>query len=177
MKELLILGRSPFIKELDLTRIDYNKFDVCCINYPIPDIRVHYVVAADYWTEPKLAPKTEFISANTGWELIKTDEKIITENKRLSWGFFSSSLAVNFAILRGYETAYLAGVDLFENDKPFAHYDGVVNRNVCSMEACRGEKRYIKRLGEKIKLYQLNRLCDWLQYKDIGLLKGKNYDR
>ena len=176
MKELLILGRSPFINELDLTKIDYNRFDVCCINYPIPDIKVHYVVAADYWTEPKLASKTEFISQNTGWELIKTDERIITKEKQLTWGFFSSSLAVNFAILRGYKTAYIAGVDLFEDDKPFTHYDGVVNRNISSTDACRGEKRYIQKLGEKIELYQLNPMCNWLKYKDIGLIKGKNYD-
>lgn len=172
MKDLLIFGRSPFIKKLDLTKIDYNRFDVLCINYPIPDIKVHYVAAADYWSEPILASKTEFISQNTGWELTKTDERIITKEGHLSWAFFSSSLAVNFAILRGYQTAYLGGVDLIENDKPFIHYDGIVNRNVSSTEACRGEKSYIQKLGKKIQLYQLNPLCNWLKYKDIALLKG-----
>ena len=172
MKDLLIFGRSPFINKLDLSKIDYNRFDVLCINYPIPDIKVHYVVAADYWTEPILASKTEFISQNTGWVLTRTDERIITKEKNLSWCCFSSSLAVNFAILRGYKTAYLAGIDLVENDKPLKHYDGVVNRNISSINACRKEKKYIKWLGEKIILYNLNPLCDWLKYKDIGLLKG-----
>lgn len=172
MKELLIFGRSPFINELNLEQIDYDRFDVLCINYPIPDIRVKYVVAADHWVEPVLAKKTEFVSKNTGWELIKTEDyRIITKEKQLTWAYFSSSLAVNFAILRGYKTAYLGGVDLIENNKPFEHYDGVINKNTSSMDALRGEKEYIKRLGKQIDLYQLNPICSWLQYKDIGLLK------
>lgn len=170
MKDLLIFGRSPFIKKLDLTKIDYNRFDVLCINYPIPDIKVHYVVAADYWTEPVLASKTEFISQNTGWELTKTDERIITKEGHLSWAFFSSSLAVNFAILRGYKVIYLAGIDLFDNNEPFAHYDGIINQKPASIEATSKEKLYIKKIAKDVKLYQLNPKADWLEFKDIGLL-------
>lgn len=169
MKELIIFGRSPFINELKLGNIDYNRFDVLCINYPIPNIKVHYVVSADHWVEPILAPKTEWISENTGWEFKKT-ENIIREENKLSWRYYSSSLAVNFAILRGYKTIYLAGVDLIEDNKPFNHYDGVVNKRKVDASSCVAEKAYIKKLAKDIKIYQLNPQADWLEFRNIGLL-------
>lgn len=169
MKELIIFGRSPFINKLKLKNIDYSKFDVLCINYPIPDIKVHYVVSADDWVKPILAPKTEWVSINTGWEF-KKGEKIIRENNILSWRFYSSSLAVNFAILRGYKTIYLAGVDLFDDEKPFSHYDGITNNKPAAIEATSGEREYIKQLAKDVNLYQLNPQADWLEFRDIGLL-------
>lgn len=168
MKALIIFGRSPFINELRLENIDYSKFDVCCINYPIPNIKVHYVVSADHWVKPILAPKTEWISENTGWKFKKT-ENIIREDKRLSWRYYSSSLAVNFAILRGYKTIYLAGIDLIEDNKPFTHYDGIVNKRKVDASSCVEEKRYIKELARDVEIYQLNPKANWLPYKDIGL--------
>ena len=171
MKDLIIFGRSPFINKLKLKNIDYNKFDVCCINYPIPNIRVHYVVSADEWVKPVLAPKTEWISKNNGWEIIKSEE-IIQEEKKLSWRIYSSSLAVNFAILRGYKTIYLGGVDLIDDNKPFEHYDGIINNKPASIEGTQKEKEYIKFLATKygVNLFQLNPKADWLEYKNIGLL-------
>ena len=77
MKRLIIFGRSPFINKIDLN-IDYDKYDVLCINYPIPNIKVHYVVSCDDWVKPILAPKTEWISPNTNWDLHQTRE-FITE--------------------------------------------------------------------------------------------------
>lgn len=171
MKELIIFGRSPFINKLKLKNIDYNKFDVCCINYPIENIKVHYVVSADWHVMPILAPKTEWVSSNNGWNFIKSKE-IIQEQGLLSWCMYSSSLAVNFAISRGYKTIYLGGVDLVEDDKPFLHYDGVINKNIATSSGCQNEKDFIKALGKKfnVEIYQLNPSCDWLQFRDIGLL-------
>jgi predicted phosphoadenosine phosphosulfate sulfurtransferase len=176
MKELIIFGRSPFINQLDLTKIDYLKYDVCCINFPIPNIKVRYVVAADVWVKPVLAPQTEFISENTGWHFKKTPSEIIRKQKELSWCYYSSSLAVNFAILRGYKTIYLAGIDLIEDNKPFNHYDGIINTKAATIEAVKTEKTYIKKLAQNIDIYQLNPICDWLKYKDIGLLQGQKND-
>ena len=171
MKELLIFGRSPFINELNLDKIDYNRFDVCCINYPIPNINVHYLVSADREVKPILAPKTEWISSNTGWSLKKTD-RIIQEQGVLSWCIYSSSLAVNFAITRGYKTMYLGGIDLFDDGKPFEHYDGIINKKPARISGTQKEKEYIKELAEKfnVKIYQLNPKADWLEFKDVGLL-------
>lgn len=171
MKDLLIFGRSPFINELKLENIDYDRFDVCCINYPIPNIRVHYLVSADKEVKPILAPKTEWISLNTGWCLKKTD-RIIQEIGVLSWCIYSSSLAVNFAISRGYKTMFLGGIDLFDDNKPFKHYDGVINKKSATTHGVTEEKKFIKRLAEKynVNIYQLNPQADWLEFKDVGLL-------
>lgn len=156
MKELLIFGRSPFIKKVPLSKINYDKYDVLCINYPIPDIKVHYVIACDEWVKPILAPKTEFISSNTGWGFIKTFTSIINEEKRLSWACFSSSAAVGFARLRGYKTIYLIGVDCVEDNKPMKHYDGIVNTKTTSDIACKKEKAYIKLYTQYMTIYQTN---------------------
>lgn len=171
MKELLILGRSPFINKLKLNKINYNKYDVCCINYPIPNIKVHYLVSADAHVKPLLAPKTEWISQNNGWCFKKTDS-IIQEQGILSWCIYSSSLAVNFGITRGYKTMFLGGIDLFDDDKPFLHYDGIQNKKPAKSSGTKKEKEYIKELAEKyeVKIYQLNPDADWLEFKNIGLL-------
>ena len=170
MKELIIFGRSPFINELNLKKIDYSRYDVCCINYPIPNVKVKYLVSADPWVKPTLAPLTEWVSANTGWELVKGAE-IVQEEKKLSWRYYSSSLAVNFGILRGYKTIYLGGIDLIENNQPFVHYDGVINTKPASANSMVKEKAYIIEMAEQygVKLYQLNPNALWLDYKNIGL--------
>lgn len=172
MRDLIIFGRSPFINQLKLENIDYNKFDVCCINYPIPNIKVHYLCSADVNVKPMVAPRTEWISSNTGWDLHKTEDEIIQEIGVLSWCIYSSSLAVNFGISRGYKTIYLGGVDLIENDLPFEHYDGIKNIRPARASGVKKEKEYIKKLAEKfdVKIYQLNPETNWLEFKDIGLL-------
>ena len=172
MKELIIFGRSPFINRLNLNNIDYDRFDILCINKPIEGLkRVDFLVSADDWTKPELSVETEWISVNNGWNIIKT-EKIIRGEKKLSWKHYSSDLAVNFAILRGYKTIYIAGIDLVEDDKPFYHYDGVMSTRKASADGCRDEKEHIKLLAREanINIYQLNPDSDWLEYRDLGLL-------
>ena len=167
MKDIIIFGRSPFINKINLDKIDYDKFDICCINYPIYDIKVHYLVSADSWTKPILAPKTEWVSKNTGWEIISTDA-IITQEKKLSWRAYSSSLAVNFAILIGYKNIYLAGIDLM--DINYKHYDDD-SVYIKDKDSYRIEKDYIKTLRDyyKVNVYQLNKEANWLEYKDINI--------
>ena len=174
-EEIIIFGRSPFINKLKLNKIDYSRFDICCCNYPLHDIIVHYVVSADTWVKPKLAPRTEWISGRGGWDFIKNnnvlkDGNIIQEARRLTWFNYTSDLAVNFAIMRGYKKIYLGGIDLIEDNQPFRHYDGVVNEKVGGK--LKEEKEYIKYLGEKfnVEIYQLNPKANWLEFRDIGIL-------
>lgn len=168
---IIIFGRSPFINQLNLSKIDYSKFDVCCINYPIPDIKVKYVVSMDRRVRPKLAPKTEWVSKITGW-FFKKSKETLREGKSLSCLHYSSGLAVNFVILRGYKNIYLGGIDLIEENLPFSHYDGIVNSGVGNPTTRREEKEYIKALCNEagVQIYQLNPEADWLEYKNIGLL-------
>jgi hypothetical protein len=172
MKELIIFGRSPFINRLNLDKLDYTRFDTCCINGNIPQLkRVDYLVSADEFCKPYIRPETEWISKNNGWNIVKS-EQTIQQIQRLSWKHLSSDLAVNFAIMRGYKTIYLAGVDLVEDVNPQFHYNGSLYKHRYMNETHRSEKEYIKRLGKDydVNIYQLNPKCDWLEYKDIGLL-------
>lgn len=172
MKELIIFGRSPFINRLNCDAIDYNRFDICCINSKIPKLkRVDYIVSADEWVKPEIPDGCEWISVNNGWNIVKT-EQIIQQERRLSWKHLSSDLAVNFALMRGYRTIYLAGVDLVEDGKPFYHYDGVMNKKPQAADGARDEKEHIKHLCELsgAKIYQINPEADWLEVRDIGLL-------
>lgn len=176
MKELIIFGRSPFINRLNCDAIDYDRFDICCINGSLPQLkRIDYVVSADDFCKPYIREGAEWISVNNGWKLIKTEARIIQEDvpiRRLSWKHLSSDLAVNFAIMRGYRTIYLAGIDLVEDGKPFYHWDGVMNKKPQSAEGARDEKEFIKLLGRRFgaNIYQLNPDSDWLEVKDLGLL-------
>ena len=171
-KGLIIFGRSPFINKLKLDKIDYNKFDVCCINSVVPNIKkVHYIVSADEWVKPEIPEGCEWVSVNTGWEFVKGSE-IIQQEQKLSWKHYSSDLAVNFAILRGYKHIYLAGIDMVEDGKPFVHYDGIINKDPTIIDGCRDEKLLIRYLGHKfgVLLYQLNPESTWLNFADVGLL-------
>lgn len=171
MKDIIIFGRSPFINQLDLAKLDYDRFDVCCINKPIKNIKTKYLVSADEWTKPKLDKDIEWISVNTGWKIIKTDNVIQHEGK-LSWKHYSSDLAVNFAILRGYENIYLGGIDLIPDGKPLVHYDGIVNNEITWTEGTIDAQNQIKLLAEmyNVNVYNLNPGCAWLEFRDIGLL-------
>lgn len=175
MRKLLIFGRSPFINKIDLSKIDYNKYDVCCINYPIFDIRVHYVVSVDSWTNPVLAPKTEWVSVHTGWDFVKSFINHIHKDKQLSWACFSSSAAVSFAFLRGYKEVYLVGIDLNETNEPMQHYDGTLNSFTTKASVCKKEKEYIAWYKDKIKIYQTNPDVKdaWdIPFKDINKVLG-----
>ena len=171
MKDLLIFGRSPFINKLDLSNINYDKYDVLCINYPIPDIKVHYCLGCDEWTKPVLAPKTQWISIHTGYNFIKTCDTFHHDGYNLSWCCFSSSAAISFAISKGYKNCYLIGIDLLENNKPLTHYDGITNSICTKSTACKKEKKYIKEMLDFIQIYQTNKEVkdDWdIPFCDIS---------
>lgn len=171
-KELIIFGRSPFINRLNLDRLDYNRFDTLCINVSLPQLkRIDYVVSADEFCKPYIRPESEWVSKNNGWNIVKS-EQTIQQPQRLSWKHLSSDLAVNFAIMRGYKTIYLAGIDLVEDKEPQYHYDGSLYKRRYRKETHQSEKKYIKQLARdfNVKIYNLNPDSDWLEFRDIGLL-------
>lgn len=172
MKDLIIFGGSKFVQEVDLKRIDLNRFDIMCINRPVHNIPCHYLVCHDVdfracHTQEEarntlkqglnpvfIAPKTEFIHETTGWQW-KYDI-ISTQDKLLGFCLYTCSSALNFAYLRGYKNVYFIGVDLEENNKPFAHWHGVVNNlpvpDICAKQA----KEYLYRYKKLLNMYQCN---------------------
>ena len=171
-QDLLIIGGSKFINEIDLKRINFEKYDTLCINRPVHNIPVHYVLAQDadfrqchtqeeVQTTLKqglnpvfLAPKTEFIHETTGWNW--KINIISHEDKLLGFCMYSCSSALNFAYLKGYKNVYFIGVDLAEDNKPFSHWHGVTNHTPVSSACARRVKEYLYRYKKYLNIYQCN---------------------
>ena len=169
---ILIMGGSPFLNTIDLPRIDIDRFDILCINRPIHNLPVHYLVAYDddfrachtqeevqnilkhHLNPVFLAPKTEFIHKSTGWQFKR--DYISNEDKVLGFCLYTCSSAVNFAYLRGYKNVYLIGIDLKEDNKPFSHWHGVVNKKEVPVKCAKMAKEYIYQYKKLLNIYQCN---------------------
>ena len=142
----------------------------------MPNTFPKYLVSVDVDVNPEMPDGCEWVSENNGWLFYHDNNlnPILTEEYNLTYSIMSSSLAVNFAILRGYKEILLAGIDLIEDARPFFHYDGIMNIQVTEKFMCRTEKEFIKKICKEnnIKIYNLNSDVDWLQTKDIGIIKG-----
>lgn len=169
---IIIFGGSKFINEVDLKKIDLDRFDILCINRPVHNIPVHYLICYDtdfraVHTQKEvqetlqqglnpvfIAPKTEFIHETTGWKY-KFDI-VSHEDKLLGFCLYTCSSAINFAYLRGYKNVYFIGVDLEENNKPFTHWHGITNNiavpNICAKQA----KEYLYRYKKYLNIFQCN---------------------
>ena len=171
-QDLIIIGGSKFVCEVDLPRIDTERFDVLAINRQPLNIATKYLIAHDTdfrqcHTQEEvtnikkqglnpvfIAPKTEFIHETTGW---KWKMDIIShEDKLLGFCMYSCSSAINFAYLKGYKNVYLIGVDLEENNKPFTHWHGVTNHIQVSSACARRVKEYLYRYKKYLNIYQCN---------------------
>lgn len=174
-KKIIILGRSPFINNIDFKKIDSQEYSVCVINHAHPDCKnFSYLVSADEATRYNKPTEFEWISRYTGWtfKYHQKGKDIILKENEISWRHFSSSIAVSFAILRGFEEIYLAGVDLSGNKK-FKHFDGTSTSKVIDEKICNEEKSFIKSicLLHGVKLFTLDPNISWLNFKDIGVIK------
>ena len=171
-QDLIIIGGSKFVCEVDLQRIDTDKFDVLAINRQPLNIKTRYLIAHDTdfrqcHTQEEVqkilqqglnpvftAPKTEFIHETTGWNW-KLDI-ISQEYKLLGFCLYTCSSAVNFAYLKGYKNIYFIGVDLEENNKPFTHWHGVTNimsvPDVCAKQC----KEYMYQYKKWLNIFQCN---------------------
>lgn len=172
MKDLIIFGGSPFVNTIDKKRLDFDRFDVLAINRPPLNIPVHYLVAHDCdfracHTQEEvqktlrkglnpvfIAPKTEFIHETTGWkwkyDIISHEEKLI------GFALYTCSSALNFAYLRGYKNVYFIGVDLEENNQPFTHWHGIINKVPVPDTCAKTAKQYLYRYKKYLNIYQTN---------------------
>lgn len=166
MKDCLVIGRSPFINQVKWNRIDFNKYFVICCNYPVPDIPVDIVVARDDTPRPVLAPATKFISPRTGYKFTETP----VEEKDIGFCCYTSSSAVWLSKRLGFDKSFLIGIDHIEDDKPFKHYDGIINNGIASAFSNKLCKEYIQKFSG---VYQTNPTVkeQWdLPFVDISTL-------
>lgn len=169
MKDCLIIGRSPFVNQVKWNKIDFSKYFVICINYPVPDIPVDIVIARDDTPNPVLAPATKFISPKTNYHFTEK----ATENNDIEFCCYTSSSAVYLASKMGFKRVFLIGIDHVEDDKPFVHYDGIVNKGVATSFSNRLCKNYICQYKSKMSIYQTNPQVSnqWdIPYKSIKTL-------
>lgn len=165
-KDCLIIGRSPFVNNVKWNKVDFDKYFVICCNYPVPNIPVDIVVARDDAPNPVLAPATQFISPKTGFKFVENAK----EEKEVEFCCYTSSSAVWLSKKLGFKHSILIGIDHIEDNKPFTHYDGIVNTGVASALSNRLCKEYISRFSG---IYQTNptAIKQWdLPYLDISTL-------
>lgn len=188
---IIIFGGSNFINEVNLKRIDLNRFDIMCINRPVHNIPVHYLIAHDVdfravHTQKEvqetlkqglnpvfIAPKTEFIHETTGWNWKFDYISHSLNEKCLGFCLYTCSTALNYAYLKGYKNIYFVGVDLKEDNKPFSHWHGVVNKKEVPVNCARQAKAYLYRYKKLLNMYQCNPSVakDWdIPYYPIDLL-------
>lgn len=168
MKDCLVIGRSPFINKVKWDKVDFNRFFVICINYPVPDIPVDVVIARDDCVEPLLAPDTKFISPRTGYRF--TDNPV--SEKDIGFCCYTSTSAVYYAVKQGFQNIYLIGVDHKEDNLPFSHYDGIVNTRNALVVSQKEAKNHIYQFTG-CRIYQTNPTVknEWgLPYKSIKSL-------
>ena len=168
MKDCLLIGRSPFVNKVKWNKVDFERFFVICCNYPVPDIPVDIVIARDDTPRPVLAPATKFISPRTNYKFV-TEAKHETD---IEFCCYTSSSACYLARKLGFKRGYLIGIDHVEDDKPFKHYDGIINNGVATSFSNKLCKNYICSL-KGISLYQTNPTVkeQWdLPFADIATL-------
>ena len=175
-QDLIIFGGSPFVNTIDLSRINTNHFDILCINRPILNVPVHYLIAYDddfrachnqqevksilaqHLNPVLIAPKTEFIHKSTGWQFKRGGDYINhnKQNKIVGFWLYTCSSAVNFAYLREYKNVYLVGIDLKEDNQPFNHWHGIKNIKEVPVHCAKMAKEYIYLYKKYINIYQCN---------------------
>jgi hypothetical protein len=89
---------------------------------------------------------------------------------------FTPSLAINWAILKGYKKAYLVGIDHVESDLEFKHHDGINHPSAMGPASHKSFKQYVYNCARHIKIFQTNPAVakDWqLPFIEIEALYGK----
>ena len=175
-QDLIVVGGSPFVNTVKFKHIDFDKYDILCINRPILNAPVKYLCCYDddfraCHTQEEvqnilkqglnpvfIAPKTEFIHKSTGWQFKRGGDYINhnKENKTLGFWLYTCSSAINFAYLREYKNVYLVGIDLKEDNQPFNHWHGVKNIKEVPVHCAKMAKEYIYLYKKYMNIYQCN---------------------
>jgi hypothetical protein len=179
MKNLIILGRSPFVNTVNLKNLKYDKLFINVFS----ELAKYVLSFDDTFKDQKIS--CEYIAPSTGY---KFDKHIINFDKDksnlLGFCYFSVTAAVNFAYLRGYQNVYLIGIDHNENIKCYKRNDGTVCHEINS-ELHRKAKEFIYKFNGKMNIFQTNPDTNWeLKYIDVnrlykrqGVKNGRNQRR
>lgn len=165
---VIIFGRSPYINEIKEyipelikkhTTIGINYF---CNTYPdvdyvcfydniLPNVK-HSTIITSYKNAEK-EPRNLILSHNYElYHIVRNGECFSEEPNILNFCMHTPSMALNWAYLKGYKEAVLAGIDLIPNTKHFD--DNKICLSESSMETARN---HLENVATKyLKIYQLN---------------------
>lgn len=177
--ELVIFGRSPFINQVDVplllenyTTVGFNQFGK---HHKVD----HLFFFDDYYYgyKPTAVYLPKWFSQKHGIKYVPkpSDRPILSRQMKdnmivLGHKYFTVSLALNWALLEGFKTIYLVGIDHVETDNQFKHHDGVDLPANLTPKAHKDLKKYVYACAEHADIYQCNPAVapDWeLKYKDI----------
>lgn len=185
-KPLIIFGRSPFIDTVDVPKLlakypsyGFNQFGkhyrVDCLFMFDRAYRCAFddtQIIAPYYLRD--LPKTSLLVAP------KPSDKpllpALSQDGRLVLGFryFTVSMALNYALLQGFNDIYLVGIDHVETDERFKHFDGDDRPSKLTPDAHRRLKQYVYKCQRPgVKIWQTNPAVrnQWeLPFKEISEL-------
>lgn len=167
MKNIIILGKSPFINNIELDRL---KYELASINKPACKVSKCFAIDKINFDLDK---DTEIISPRKQHFVVSKPN--FNKNKKNILGFcrFTVSIAINWCYLNDYDNVYLVGVDHNEEDEYFIHYDGTRSwsKKLFTPNDHINLKNFIYQFKDKINIYQTNPNTNWdLDYIDIKKL-------
>lgn len=163
MKNMVLIGRSPFLNQVDLKRIKYQK---AYINQNLPD--ADYVVSFDNLFKPDEV-KCAYIAPNNGFKIQKSEPNFDKSKKNLlGYCHFSASIGINYAYLNDFQNVYLIGVDHNESEDRFLRFDNTTS-NPIEKDLHKRFKEFVYKFKGKMNIIQTNPNTDWeLDYADIS---------
>lgn len=181
-KELVIFGRSPFVDTVDIPNLCQN-YTTLGFNQFGRHHKVDYLFFFDaYYYGYKAGAAVympNWFEQKSGIKYIrKPSVKPIFGQQQdgmpvLGHKYFTVSLALNWALLQGFEKIYLVGIDHVETDTAFVHHDGDDCPSNLTPDAHGRLKDYVYACAEHAEIYQCNPAVadDWkLPYRDVKTL-------
>lgn len=185
---LILFGRSMFIEKINkhipelIERYDTLGINTFYKSYPgingvifydkiaAPENKIKKLIITD------IKNKNEVLNQENVelYETITNRAEFSLKENILNFYYFTSSMAINWAYLKGYKNVVLCGVDLENN----LHFDDKNHRPKLADGVLKKTRKYMEEVCTKyINLFQLNPESD-LKIKKITvyeLMKGKNY--
>lgn len=163
--DLVLFGRSPFINRIDVIEIA-RRYKTVGLNHFGESYGVDYLFYFDRFIENWKGTPELFIPAwfpqycpGKRYRTQVSDGPIFpaqSDPMILGHKYFTASLAINWAILQGFKTIYLVGIDHVETDKAFQHFDNIDHPVNLTAKAHECFKNYVYNGNKYVKIIQTN---------------------
>lgn len=175
----IIFGRSPFIEQVNVAALlpNYTTFGLNQFgrHHRVDYLFFHDAYYAGYKPTSVWMPDWFPQQHGSKYHRVKSDKPLLGQVQKegalcLGHALFTASLALNFAILKGFKTIYLVGIDHVETDKEFHHHDNDDRPSALTPVAHRVFKQFVYNCADHADIWQCNPAvrADWqLNYKDI----------